>query len=176
MITTAKLSQFFSSGRPVRSNEVLVGRDAQVERDIVTALRNWRNAKFAAVPQSWVITHPSSPYLINASLQLRWQQPSIVTAWEIYLQIVTCYTFLLWRHVHYLYIGIHGIIYCSSSIQFRPCKPTQVRQLADVQLRDYPTCYKTRQDNECRRAQVYPLCPHLHTIHACHFTPLNTNW
>jgi len=38
------------------------------------------------------------------------------------------------------------------------------------------TKYKTRQDNECRRAQVYPLCPHLHTIHAYHFILLCTNW
>jgi len=31
-------------------------------------------------------------------------------------------------------------------------------------VRCYSTEDKTGQDNECRRAQVYPLCPHLHTI------------
>jgi len=35
---------------------------------------------------------------------------------------------------------------------------------------------KTRQDNECRRAQVYPLCLHQYTIHAYHFIQLHTNW
>jgi len=33
---------------------------------------------------------------------------------------------------------------------------------------------KTRQDNECRRAQVYHIFPHLHTIHAYHFILLCT--
>jgi len=137
-VTTAKLSQFRSTGRPVRSNEILVRRDAQVKCDTIIAIRNRWYAKFATIPQSWVITHTSRPCLVDASLQRRWQRPSIVTVWQTDLQTVTRYMFLFWWQVHYLYIGIHRTVYCLLSIKLRSgtLKQSVTGKLADCQLTD----------------------------------------
>ena len=33
-----------------------------------------------------------------------------------------------------------------------------------------PPSWSARQDNACRRAQVNPLCPHVHTVHASQYS------
>ena len=81
---------------------------------------------------------------------------------------------------------IHGVlelgsgasgIFCLSSLSdtSKQGKRGKSVQLPSPCL-DIERVSKTRQDNECRRAEVYPLCPHLHTIHAYHFILLRTKW
>jgi len=61
----------------------------------------------------------------------------------------------------------------AAGVRFNPCVRGPIRLFGGsrgqrvrrrLAVRCYSTEDKTGQDNECRRAQVYPLCPHLHTI------------
>jgi len=106
----SKLSQCLSVRRPVGAYEFLVRCDAQVECDVPAALRNRRDAEFAAVKHGRIVSYSSVPCLIDSSLEWRWQLLSVVTATEFYLQIVSRYTFLFWRLVHYVNVTIHGIV------------------------------------------------------------------